>query len=166
MNTKPSVLKKIISAFNFQLSIKINGKKFKVPVILNMGFLNLKIKEDWFSNFIKSHPLPKDTVFVDVGVNVGQTLLTFRSCSNNFYFGFEPNPSCVFYLRSLISANKFSNVSFYKMDIDFLPEIADLYQVSNLPSFIAFESGAIFDSLVGADVDKLNKLITDLIQIP
>ena len=86
MNTKPSVLKKIISAFNFQLSIKINGKKFKVPVILNMGFLNLKIKEDWFSNFIKSHPLPKDTVFVDVGVNVGQTLLTFRSCSNNFYF--------------------------------------------------------------------------------
>ena len=58
------------------------------------------------------------------------------------------------------------NVAFYKMDIDSLSEIADLYQVSNLPSFIAFENGAIFDFVVGSDVDKLKKLIADLIQIP
>ena len=63
-------------------------------------------------------------------------------------------------------AKSFPNVSFYKMDIDLLPEIADLYQVSNLPSFIAFENGDIFDSIVGSDVDKLKKLIIDLVQVP
>ena len=40
-----------------------------------------------------------------------QTLLTFRSLYSNTYWGFEPNPSCVFYLNSLIKTNKFKNVN-------------------------------------------------------
>ena len=42
--------------------------------------------------------------FIDVGVNVGQTLLKLKSISSEInYLGFEPNPNCVNYLKNLIT---------------------------------------------------------------
>ena len=102
-------LKQLSAKFNFNTSLTLNGKRFIIPVIRNMGMLNLSVKEDWFSDLLKSLKLPKDTSFIDIGVNVGQTLLTFRSHYDNPYWGFEPNPSCVFYLNTLIKSNKLKN---------------------------------------------------------
>ncbi|WP_317897500.1 FkbM family methyltransferase [Aurantibacillus circumpalustris] len=102
-------LKQLSSKFNFNASLYLNNKKFKIPIIKNLGLLNLKVKEDWFFNFLKDLKLPSDTSFIDVGVNVGQTLLTFRSLYNNPYYGFEPNPSCVFYLHNLMEVNGMLN---------------------------------------------------------
>ena len=102
-------LKQLSSRFNFNSSLYLNNKKFKIPIIKNMGLLNLKIKEDWFFRLLKDLKLSTDTSFIDVGVNVGQTLLTFRSIYDNPYYGFEPNPSCVYYLHNLIEVNGISN---------------------------------------------------------
>ena len=104
-------LKQLTSKFNFNTSHTINGKKFIIPVIKNMGLLNLSVKEDWLMEVLKKLNIPENASFVDIGVNVGQTLLTFRSLYSNTYWGFEPNPSCVFYLNSLIKTNKFKNVN-------------------------------------------------------
>lgn len=54
-------------------------------------------------------PLAPGT-FVDVGVNVGQTLVKVRSLEpSRRYIGLEPNPVCVFYVNELIRANGFSD---------------------------------------------------------
>lgn len=45
---------------------------------------------------------------LDVGANVGQTLLKVKSCSpERAWIGFEPNSTCVMYLERLIAANQF-----------------------------------------------------------
>jgi FkbM family methyltransferase len=51
-------------------------------------------------------------VFVDVGANLGQTLLDLRLADGDrHYFGFEPNPTCVYYLQRLIELNRFGETS-------------------------------------------------------
>lgn len=50
----------------------------------------------------------KEGAFIDVGVNVGQTLIKLKSLDlERKYFGFEPNPNCVFYVNKLIEKNQF-----------------------------------------------------------
>jgi FkbM family methyltransferase len=47
---------------------------------------------------------------VDVGVNLGQTLLKVKAIDpEREYIGFEPNPSCVSYAEKLIAANELKN---------------------------------------------------------
>ena len=52
----------------------------------------------------------KDGSFLDVGVNVGQTLVKVKSVDPmRTYIGFEPNSACVFYVDELIRQNQFQN---------------------------------------------------------
>jgi predicted component of type VI protein secretion system len=101
------LLKKIHGYINYNRTVTIRNKKFVVPVIRNMGLLNLSLKEEWFRQLLIALKLPPGSAFIDVGVNVGQTLLAFRSCYDNPYWGFEPNPGCISYLNSLIEMNHF-----------------------------------------------------------
>jgi FkbM family methyltransferase len=49
-------------------------------------------------------------VFLDVGVNLGQTLLALKSVSKWMnYVGLEPNPLCVAYVDRLININSLAN---------------------------------------------------------
>lgn len=50
--------------------------------------------------------------FIDVGVNIGQTLLNVRSIDKDRnYIGFEPNPTCINYVMELIKINDFKNTT-------------------------------------------------------
>jgi thioredoxin 1 len=60
---------------------------------------------------------------------------------------------------------KYKNIIFCKVDVDEVNEVADLCNVSSLPSIVAFDKGCIFDSVIGLDIEKINKLIDDLITI-
>lgn len=120
-------LKQFSSKINFSTSLRLNGKKFKIPVIRNMGLLNLKVREDWFLDLLKKLNIPEKSAFVDIGVNVGQTLLTFRSHYNNPYWGFEPNPSCVFYLHNLIEANSFKHTHILPVGLSTGSELMKFY---------------------------------------
>lgn len=102
-------LKKLSAALNFTTSLSLNGKSFKVPVLHNMGIENTKVKGDFIFKLFNAVELDDIACFVDIGVNVGQTLLKFRSCRDNPYYGFEPNPACVHYLNNLISVNNMNN---------------------------------------------------------
>lgn len=106
-----SIAKKLTSFLNFNTSIRLNGKNYIIPIIKNIGFANTRLKEDWFFNLLKALKIPNDATFVDIGVNVGQTLLTFKSQYDSPYAGFEPNPNCVFYLNTLIESNRIRNAS-------------------------------------------------------
>jgi FkbM family methyltransferase len=55
---------------------------------------------------------------VDVGVNLGQTLLAVKSIRSDWpYFGFEPNPHCVSYVARLIEANRLERCTVFPFAI-------------------------------------------------
>jgi FkbM family methyltransferase len=57
-------------------------------------------------------------MFVDVGINLGQTLLKLRSVSPEFkYVGFDPNPECIAYVNALVRLNGFENTTVYPIGL-------------------------------------------------
>lgn len=100
----------IFRFINFTAFVKIGGTRFKIPVIREMGLGNLAATEPWMTDLIQSLYKEKTGAFVDIGANIGQTLLKFKSAAPSMeYIGFEPNPACVYYLRELIKANHFEH---------------------------------------------------------
>jgi FkbM family methyltransferase len=119
---------------NFKLSTKVtlNNKGFKIPLIGKVGLANLFMSEPWMIDLLKAIvPLSKGT-FVDVGVNVGQTLLKLKSVSpDTGYIGFEPNPNCVYYVNSLIQLNQFDKIELVPVGISTKTELGKLHFYSN-----------------------------------
>jgi FkbM family methyltransferase len=100
----------IFKFINFTGSATIGGRRFRVPVIREMGLGNLATTEPWMMELIQYLYKEKTGAFVDIGANTGQTLLKFKSVAPlEDYIGFEPNPACVYYLRELIKANHFQH---------------------------------------------------------
>jgi FkbM family methyltransferase len=122
-----SIIKQVTVKLNFNLKRTLNGRQFIIPVIRNMGFANRSMETGGLIRLFKKLELPKDGIFIDVGVNVGQTLLSFRSCYDNPYWGFEPNPSCVFYLHTLIKNNGFKNTMIIPVGLSSQSELAKFY---------------------------------------
>lgn len=95
---------------------KVNFKRYTIPLYGKMGLENIFLVESWAIQLFASllSKLDKPTCFVDVGVNIGQTLLKVKSLDKNIeYIGFEPNPTCVSYVNSLIKKNQIANTSIY-----------------------------------------------------
>ena len=121
-------LKQVSAKINFNASVSVHQKKYTIPVIKNVGLPNLFLKNDWFLDLLEDRiPLQPGSAFIDVGANVGQTLLAFRSRYDNPYFGFEPNPTCVFYLKELIDANRLKDVFILPVGLSSHNTVAKLY---------------------------------------
>ncbi len=129
-----TMLKSIADKVNLSVSIELNNKKFVVPIIKNMGHLNRALKDDWFYDMLRKFRFDADAVFIDVGVNVGQTLLKFKSCQNAPYIGFEPNPSCAYYVSQLIKANYFRDVNILPVGLSFDNHIARFFTKNDVDS--------------------------------
>lgn len=100
---------KLLNHFNLLGQISLNGVVFKIPVIKKLGIENIYMSEPWMISLLSKMNL-KDGQFIDVGVNIGQTLLKLKSVNKEIeYIGFEPNPTCIFYSNELIEANQFKN---------------------------------------------------------
>ncbi len=126
-NKIKSILKKGLSSFNFVARSKVNGKSFKIPVLGNVGVSNLSISEQWMVDLLKALLSIDANKFVDVGVNIGQTLLKVKSVNSEIeYLGFEPNPSCIFYVNKLIKLNSIKNTTLYPVGISTKAELGEL----------------------------------------
>ena len=105
----------LLHSVNFTVRTVINGRKYKIPLINGLGWSNLFSQELWMLDVLKSLYAEgglQKSAFIDVGINVGQTLLRVKSIDNNIeYYGFEPNPACVYYLQKLISTNYINQVN-------------------------------------------------------
>lgn len=97
-----------------------------------MGLMNLSLEEDFLLIFFKRVKLSPNACFVDIGVNVGQTLIKFRSCRNNPYYGFEPNPACVYYIKALIDTNKIPDATLVPVGLSSSNAVAKFYMKSNV----------------------------------
>lgn len=90
------------------LSTRVGGRPFSVPVVQGLGIGNIETTESWMVDIFDRLAPPRSGVFLDVGANTGQTLLKLRSrWTETPWVGLEPNPACVQYLGQLIAANGF-----------------------------------------------------------
>ena len=98
-----------LQTFNINIPRKLNGRKVIVPV--RSGMKVSLSPEKWMSEILKKILNYSDGTFLDIGVNMGQTLIKLKSIEpNRDYIGIEPNPSCVFYLQHLVSSNQWQNI--------------------------------------------------------
>jgi len=132
MNIKKALKRGIKKIFYLNLSVKIGNKSFIVPIVKGVGIDNLKLKNDWFLLLLNKVSLPENSTFIDVGVNVGQTILKFRSRFNNPYLGFEINSNCVNYTRNLIRINKIKDISIFPVGLSDKDEVTVLNSTSEI----------------------------------
>ncbi len=105
------VLKRLglLKNLNIATTTRVNNRQITVPVLAGLGLENLYL-ELWMCHLLENIKKIKQGSYVDIGANVGQTLLKMRSVDQDVsYVGFEPNPQCIFYMRALVKANQFKN---------------------------------------------------------
>lgn len=109
----------ILERFNFTTKISVDGTRVNIPIIGGLGSGNLNLSEPWMTELLK-HILKfrMNEAYFDIGVNTGQTLIKVKSVHPDInYFGFEPNPICVFYAHKLVEVNKYKNVTLFPFGI-------------------------------------------------
>ncbi|MBS4044368.1 MAG: FkbM family methyltransferase [Chitinophagaceae bacterium] len=118
---------KLLPFLNIETTIKVNNKVIKIPIDSSIGLTNLRLSETWMTLLlIKMKPLFNKN-FIDIGVNLGQTLVKVYSVFDNInYVGFEPNPICFHYSKKLISVNSFKNCDVVPVGIGSKNEILPL----------------------------------------
>jgi FkbM family methyltransferase len=98
---------------NFTLRGELNSRVVRVPVVAGLGIATPPIwkQEPWLNAVLARLLAASRGAFVDVGVNLGQSLLKVKTLSPAIrYVGFEPNPMCVAYVRHLVALNRFEDV--------------------------------------------------------
>lgn len=120
----------LIVFFNLTVKSTVNNKQVFVPLKGLMGYENVFLLESWFSD-ISKHILTDFTersIFVDVGVNIGQTILKIKTINPEVnYIGFEPNAACVYYAHELVKINHFSNISIFPVGLGSESGLLKLY---------------------------------------
>lgn len=109
---------KLLSKVNTSSYIHVEGKKIVIPVNGELGYYGIHLSEPWMTELLKLMKPVFNGHFVDVGVNMGQTLIKTQALFDQFeYIGFEPNPVCVNYAQDLIKQNAFKNCNLVPVGI-------------------------------------------------
>lgn len=124
---------RLLALFRFDVSVRRNGKKMKIPIRNGVGYMNLLPDyEKWLDLQLKRLIQENEPTILDIGANVGQTLLKakslFPACS---YHAVEPNPCCIDYLEHLCQTNQFVGV--------YLHALALSNEAGNVPLQIRFK---------------------------
>lgn len=95
--------------------VSVGSATFRAPVLQGE---TVYIQETWMRDVLaKLFPVSPGTM-IDVGVNLGQTLLTMRSIDRKrAYIGFEPNISCAAYVDELIRMNDLQNTTVFPVAV-------------------------------------------------
>jgi FkbM family methyltransferase len=92
---------------NYIKKVYINDVEVRIPSIHGIA---CDASEPWMIDLLTKMFQERSGAFLDVGVNVGQTLVKVKALDpHREYIGFEPNPTCVSYVQNLINANAFKN---------------------------------------------------------
>lgn len=125
----------LIKYFNLTGKKQINNSRYKIPVLGKVGYHNLFDWEPWMITLIKKFELTDQSLFVDVGVNIGQSLLKVKSINPGIkYIGFEPNPTCTNYVELLIKSNDIKNAVVVPVGLSTNNEINELNLFNDLSS--------------------------------
>jgi FkbM family methyltransferase len=113
---------------NFSVTGTYQGRQLKVPLVFGRGFQNLHIGEPWLLRTIAQTLSRRRGTFIDVGVNLGQTLIKVKLVDvDRSYIGFEPNPICCQYTTELISINQFPDSTLVPVGLSDSAGVATLW---------------------------------------
>ncbi len=120
----------LLEMFRIGYNFKILKSVFKIPVIENKeGFLyHLTISEPFILHLYKQLYDNENFMFLDIGVNFGQTLLKIKAVNPKAsYIGLEPSGLCSYYTSLLIKINKFIDARIIRCALADKPGILTLY---------------------------------------
>ncbi len=124
----------LLRLVNINAKLALNNKKITVPVMGEIGIGNFFISEKWMSEVIEKISLPSNEIFVDIGVNIGQTLIQLKSVQSDVdYIGFEPNTACSCYSQLLANVNNWMNVTIIPAGISAQGGFVDLESYADNP---------------------------------
>jgi FkbM family methyltransferase len=93
--------------FNYIHPFSISNKTFKIPILGGLGEDLLKLTPDFKAELIRMFGNDLPNCFVDVGANIGQTIIECFSQKNwDSYYALEPNPLACSYLQNLVDVNR------------------------------------------------------------
>lgn len=154
---------------------KLGRSKFKttigsadmvIPLRCGQGVGNLFVRRDWSFELYAWLMSLRDGLFVDVGANIGQTLLVVKAIDSNYpYCGFEPNPICFDYLLKLVDANGFPNCEIYPVGLSDRDEVVAMFLTDPTDSSASIVEGyrtsTYYSSEINVAVFKGDKLLND-----
>ncbi|RAW02651.1 FkbM family methyltransferase [Pseudochryseolinea flava] len=123
----------LLSFLNLTSGKVYNGVRYSIPLHGRTGLGLLGDFEPWMLSILrKLIPEVKGKVFVDVGMNIGQTMLAAKSVDSGLaYLGFEPNPSCVVILKRLVECNNIRDVKIIPAAVGASDGVSVLYRSKN-----------------------------------
>ena len=91
---------------NFRTRMPIGDRTFVIPIRGSAGYDNIRQSEPWLLQALVAMHDWRPGAFLDVGVNVGQTLLKYAAAGGRGpYYGFDPNTAAVAYVKELARLN-------------------------------------------------------------
>ncbi len=95
---------------NFTVHAAWGGRPFAIPLLFGNGVQHLTSGEAWMLDLLGRLLPRRSGAFVDVGANLGQTLIKVKLLDpERPYYGFEPSSVACAYLQQLIRANGFAH---------------------------------------------------------
>lgn len=122
----------ILRHLAFSLRTKVDQQVIRIPILEGTGLgvydQFRRGEEAWKLELYRRMPGDSGNLFLDVGANLGQTLIELRQVdSHRPYLGLEPNPDCLHYVYRLIKINRFRNVELVAAGIGEATGVLTLY---------------------------------------
>ena len=118
---------RLLSLLNVRSQIAVVGRRINIPIRKSMGYSLLHSFEPWMIQLMQKLKPVFPGQFVDIGVNLGQTLIKAKAVFGEFqYVGFEPNPYCVAYVEELIRTNQWKDCNLIPVGISDKSEVLKL----------------------------------------
>jgi FkbM family methyltransferase len=99
----------LLGELGYHRAIRIRGVRVVCPTVQG---ITCGLTEPWLLPILDVLLAERPGTFIDVGVNLGQSLVKLKSLDpQRQYVGFEPNPFCVVYVQRLIEQNQYRNTT-------------------------------------------------------
>jgi FkbM family methyltransferase len=125
----------LLKYLNLTVPTTINGRRLRIPLQGDLGYDNLTDSEPWMNSLLETLRAvieQPDSLIVDVGVNIGQSLLKLRTVFPDVpYVGFEPNATCVTYAAQLIRVNDFRDATIFPFGVSNVAAVLQLQTYSD-----------------------------------
>lgn len=131
-----ATLKRLLRPFNLVITTSAYGPRFKVPIIRGVGGSHRRGSEQWMTDALRRlFQLCGSSGLIDIGVNIGQTLLKLKSIDRKArYIGFEPNPFCVQFVNEISQLNGFTDCAVIPVALARAPDLFDFVADSEADS--------------------------------
>ena len=110
-------------------SLRMHNTMFTIPLRRDLAHKIMGVKREvWMQDIIASVYACDQGAFLDIGANVGQTMLNLKAMFPEVpYLGFEPNAYCCGYVNEIIQVNQLTHCRIFPVGLGDDESIAMLF---------------------------------------